>query len=234
MKKLQKLVCVIFVVVVLVACSVATSVPTAIATETSMPSLVPISSTLTIPSTTPTSIFNFRTVIITPDNLFSFPELKPLNTPNSIYFCEHIPPPQVISNVDKFTLLSGLFVLCPAISWPLEKTAMDLDLGNLVSMDDKGGDISMDYSHPDLEGLTFYGVSGLNSAHIDEIETSTLNYEYCETLLQDKNNPGVLVVHEGAIACVLTTEGQIALIRVENIYPLDTQGVEFSFVVLKE
>lgn len=183
---------------------------------------------------TATPTFNNKPFIITPDDLFTFPELRVLITPSSEYFCERIPPPQVIANVDEFSILSGVFVLCPTISWPLVNTVMDLDMGKLVSTVDTSGDLSMDYSHPDLNGETFYGVTGLNNAHIDEIETNSLNYEYCENLLQNKKNPGVLIVQDGAIACVRTTDGQIAIIRVESIFPLNTQGVEFSFAVLKK
>ena len=40
-------------------------------------------------------------------------------------------------------------------------------------------------------------------------------------------------VEEGAIACIRTTEGTLALIRVERIYPSNTLSAEFSFVILR-
>ena len=110
---------------------------------------------------------------------------------------------------------------------------MDLDKGTLVSVDNEGSDIVMEYAHVPVDGTISYYVMGLNNAHIDEIATNVLNYEYCEDILLGRNDPGVLNVHDGAIACVLTSEGKMALIRAEHIYPLDTQGVEFSFAVLK-
>jgi hypothetical protein len=38
----------------------------------------------------------------------------------------------------------------------------------------------------------------------------------------------------GDIACVKTTEGQLALIRVEKIYPAITLSAEFSFAILRD
>ena len=102
-----------------------------------------------------------------------------------------------------------------------------------MSTDDKNGDFAMDYTHPDLDGNASYALRALNNAHIDEIDINNLNYNKCESILMSMNKPGVVHVRDGAITCVLTTEGQIALIRVENIFPLDTQGVEFSFAILK-
>jgi hypothetical protein len=114
---------------------------------------------------------------------------------------------------------------------------MDLDSGILVTADNENADLVMEYAHVPIDGTISYYVKGLNSGHIDEIETNTLNYEYCENMLVslvDRNDPGILNVHDGAIACVMTTEGRIALTRVDNIYPLDTQSVGFSFVVLRK
>jgi hypothetical protein len=175
-------------------------------------------------------------IIIKADDLLSIPGLKILDTPTSKYYCEHMPPPQVIQTNDKFSVRAGRFSLCPSISWPLVKTAIDLDTGILVSADDPSGDLSMEYAHPGLNGEISYGVLGLNSAHIDEAETNGLSYAYCENILKllDTSDPGVLNVHEKAVACVITTEHQIAIVRVENIYPLDTQAVEFSYAILKK
>ncbi|MEW6086536.1 MAG: hypothetical protein AB1607_18270 [Chloroflexota bacterium] len=92
----------------------------------------------------------------------------------------------------------------------------------------------MEYAHVPVDGTISYYVMGLNNAQIEQVETNSLSYEYCENRLSlDKNDPGVLIVQDGAIACVMTTKGQIVIIRVENIYPLNTEGVEFSFAVLK-
>ena len=186
-------------------------------------------------TTTATPALNTKTFIITPDDLFSIPGLEEMNTPSSADFCEHIPPPEVVESTDKFSLFSGRFSLCIWTSWQfLVDTVMDLDRGTLVSADNLNGDIAMAYR----KGLdvSYYYVIGLNNAHIDEIETTALSYSHCESLLQslEKEDPGILIVHKGAIACVMTTEGRIALVRVEHIYPLNTQGVEFSYAILKK
>jgi hypothetical protein len=174
---------------------------------------------------------------MTPDELFSFPGLQMLSTPGLADFCEHLPPPQISSNANESSVLAGRFLLCPSRSRPLVNTAMDLDTGILVSVDNESADLVMEYAHAPIDGTISYYVKGLNSGHIDEIETNTLSYEYCENVLAslvDRNDSGILNVHDGAIACVMTTEGHIAIIRVEKIYPLDTQSVEFSFAVLRE
>ncbi len=199
------------------------------------PSQIKTSVTSATVAITVTPTLNNQSFIITPDDLFSFPKLKVLSTPNSAGFCEYIPPPQIVANADELSLLSGKFLLCPSISWLLVNTAMDLDIGSLVSVDNKSADIVLEYAHVPIDGTISYFVMGLNNAYIDERATDVLNYKYCKNVLLslDEDDPGVLNVHEGAIACIMTTENQIALIRVENIYPLDTQSVEFSFAILK-
>jgi hypothetical protein len=132
------------------------------------------------------------------------------------------------------SVLVGRFSLCVSHSWPWIKTAMDLDAGMPVSTDDKSGDIAMDYTHPDLNGETSYFVYGLNNAHIDEVDIPSLTYSDCENLVLNLKDSGSFNVHEEGIACVLTTEGKIAVIRVEHIYPSNTQGVEFSFAILRK
>src|SRR5215510_3128575 len=91
----------------------------------------PTPSATTVNNATP-AIDN-RTIILTPDNLFSLSGLQELSTPNSEDFCEHLPAPQIISNPDNLSILSGRFVLCP-YEWT--NIAMDLDTGSLISTDD--------------------------------------------------------------------------------------------------
>jgi len=115
-------------------------------------------------------------------------------------------------------------------------SAMDLDTGILLLDDNESADIVMEYAHVPIDGTISYYVMGLNSAHIDEIESNALSYEHCENVLAslvNRKDSGVLIVHDGSIACVMTTEDQIAVIRVEKIYPIDTQSVAFSFAILR-
>jgi hypothetical protein len=94
----------------------------------------------------------------------------------------------------------------------------------------------MEYAHVPIDGTISYYVIGLNKGHIDEIATNTLSYGYCKNLLVslNRNDSGILAVHDGAIACMMTMEDRIAVIRVEKIYALETQAVEFSFAVLRK
>ena len=215
---------------------------------TLIPSLVPtFSQTLppistNVPSATSaitaTPTMNSKTILITPDELFSLPKLEVLSTPDSEDFCEHLPPPQSVAEPDRLSLLSGRFVLCPWESWPwVIKTAMDLDTGSFVSKDDETADIVMQNGHATIdEAPPPFSVHSLNTAQIDGVTTDALNYEYCEqTLLSLFNNnvQSVLIVHDNNIACIKTTEGKIALIRVEEIYPPNTLSVEFSFAILR-
>ena len=202
---------------------------------------MPTSSTPTIFQIPSTPTFNSKTYIITPDDLFSFSGLKALSTPDSEDFCEHLPPPQIVANPDRLSLLSGRFVLCSWENWPwVINTAMDLDTGSFVSKDDERADIVMENA-PGREEPA-YGVVGRNNAYINDAYVlekyanhsgaNNLSYEYCKNTLRDQTDPGGFPVAEGVIACVKTTEGKIALIRVEKIYPPTILSVEFSFAIL--
>jgi hypothetical protein len=208
------------------------SSPAPIFSQTRLATTTPILSSIIANKATPT--LNHKTIIITPEDMFTIPGLIWASTPNSVDFCEHLPAPQVGENANEVSLIKGRFSLCVSFSWPWVKTAIDLDTGKLVLPDDKSGDIAMDYTHPDLNGETSYFVYGLNNAHIDETDTSNLTYSNCEKLLLNQEDPGSFNVHEGGIACVMTTEGKMAVIRVEHLYPSITQSVEFSFAVLKK
>lgn len=190
-------------------------------------------------TTTPT---NYKTIILTPDDLFSFPELVEQSTPTTEDFCENLPQSQIVVNPDKFSILAGRFVLC---IYERSFTAMDLDTGNLVSSDDKSGDIVLGSPGGGGENPT-YGVLGRNnsyvqSAYVNEAwpnhsGANKLSYEYCKSRLRNQTDHGGMYIGEqivGDIACVKTTEGQIALLRVEKIYPAITLSVEFSFAILR-
>jgi hypothetical protein len=184
-----------------------------------------------------TSAVSTETPRTNPEILFSDLGLEKINTPNSANFCEHIPPPKIIKNPDQLSVFAGKFSLCVWTAWQfLVNTVMDVDQGILVSAEDTNGDIAMAMAHQGLDGITRYYVIGFNNAQIDEIDINNLSYSHCESQLKrlGSTSSGILNVHEGAVACVKTTENQIALIRVENIYPPETQGVGFSFAVLKK
>jgi hypothetical protein len=60
-----------------------------------------------------------------------------------------------------------------------------------------------------------------------------LSSAYCEDKVQGRTDKGAINVEKGAIACIRTTEGKIALIRVEKIYPSNTLSAEFSFAIFR-
>ncbi len=201
-----------------------TNIPSATATMTATPTL------------------NNKTIILTPDDVFALPGLKAWSTPNSGDFCEHLPPPQIVATPDRFSLLAGRFALC---IYERTFTAMDLDTGSLVSSDDEKGDIVL--GSPGGGENPTYGVFGWNNANVKDayvIEAyanhpgaNNLSYEYCENRLRNHTGQGAMYVGEqfvGDIACVKTTEGKIALLRVEKIYPARTLSVEFSFAILRD
>ena len=206
-----------------------------------------VSVSKTLPATpinTSTPTQNYRNIILTPDNLFALTGLEIWSTPYSEDFCEHLPSPQIVSNTDSLSILSGKFILCPHESWSwITNTSMDLDSGIFVSNDDPRGDIVMFNGRFGTSEKPDYGVVGrnnafLNSAYILEkypnhAGANNLSSAYCEDLVQGKTDTGAINVEEGAIACIRTTEGKIALIRVERIYPSNTMSVEFSFAILK-
>ena len=118
---------------------------------------------------------------------------------------------------------------------------MDLDTGSLVSTDDERGDIVLFGSRFWTPEKPDYGLAGSNNAYLNDAYVlekyanhsgaNNLSYGYCEDMLRDKTGRGAISVEEGAIACIRTTDGKIALIRVERIYPANTLSVEFSFVI---
>jgi len=195
-------------------------------------------SATTVITATPT--LNYKTIILTPDDLFALPGLKEWSTPNAEDFCEHLPSPQIISNPDDLSILSGRFALC---IYERINTAMDLDTGNLVSTDDEGGDIVMFNGRWGTIEKPDYGVADWNNAYLNSAYVlekyanhsgaNHLSSAYCEDMVQGKTHSSAINVEEGEIACVRTTEGKIALIRVEKIYPGVTLSAEFSFAILR-
>ncbi len=189
---------------------------------------------------TATPTLNNKTIILTPDEVFALPGLEAWSTPDSSDFCEHLPPPQIVATPDRFSILSGRFALC---IYERISTAMDLDTGSFVSTDDERGDIVMFSGRFWTTEKPSYGIGGwsnayLNSAYVLEkyanhSGANHLSYAYCENKLRGKTGQGGMSVEEGAIACIKTTEGKIALLRVEKIYPAITLSVEFSFAILR-
>jgi hypothetical protein len=232
--------CILFCSLIMSSCAENTSlIPSRVPTfhQTFSPTRAKVPSATAVISATPA--MNNKSVIITPDDLFALPGVQTFNTPDSESFCEHLPLPLIGTNHDKLSILSGRFVLCPWESWPwVINTAIDLDTGNFVSKDDSKADIIMQNGHITADGSPPpFSVHSLNTAQLDHVTTDALNHEYCEQDLQSLSNntiQGVLIVRDKSIACVKTTEGRIALIRVEQIYPPKTSSVEFSFVILRD
>jgi hypothetical protein len=128
-------------------------------------------------------------------------------------------------------LIGGRFVLCvlrEGIS------AMDLDNGTLISSDDPDADILLGASQSTLDGTISYYAAAINNAKIDEIESSSITYELCKDIVLSLSRPGIFIVDEGALACVLTTQKQIVLVRAESVDTFGGETVEFSFAILRE
>ncbi len=235
--------CILLYSLVLSSCAESKSLVPSLAptfSQTPPPTRTSVPSATVAMTATPT--LNNKTVILTPEDVFSLPGLKALSTPGSSDFCEHLPSPQIVANPDRFSLLSGRFVLCSHENWPwVTNTAMDLDTGSFVSKDDERADIVMENAPGGEEPS--YGVIGLHNAYINDAYVlekyanhsgaNHLSYAYCENLVRDQTDWGAMVVEEGKIACVRTTEGKIALLRVEKIYPPKIFSVEFSFAILR-
>ena len=120
---------------------------------------------------------------------------------------------------------------------------MDLDTGSLVSTDDERGDIVLYSGRWGTNEKPSYAIGSWNKAYLTDAYVlekyanhsgvNHLSYEYCENMLRGQTGVGGMGVEEEGIACVKTTEGKIALIRVEKIYPAITLSVEFSFAILR-
>ena len=118
-----------------------------------------------------------------------------------------------------------------------------MDTGSLVPTDDPGGDIVMFNGRWGTEEKPDYAVINWSNAYLDDADVlekypnhagaNHLSSAYCEDMVQGKTDKRAINVEEGAIACIRTTEGKVALIRVERIYPSNTLSAEFSFVILR-
>ena len=91
----------------------------------------------------------------------------------------------------------------------------------------------MMYSHPDLDGRTYYFIYGLNNSTLDGIDPSEISYERCVELTSNREDSGAFIIEENGIACIQTTNGNMALIRVEKINPDNSESVSFSYVLIK-
>ncbi len=179
------------------------------------------------------SVLENKNFIITPEDIFSTRGLGVVNTPNSTDFCAHIPSPEISQLSDKSGVLSGIFSLCVSRNWDV---AFDLDTGSFVTEEDPQGDIQLLRDKAALASDSFYYLYGVNGALIEETGMGTaITYKSCESMSLATIPPVVFFIKtEGAIACVMTTNNQVALIRVEHIYPQETDSIEFSFVILRK
>ncbi len=217
---------------VLSSCSTAQSMNTQM-TPLLLPTNTPILPSVTpSPALIPTATPTIRTdVVITPDAILNRSLLPSTNIPHKTELCKQVPTPQIATDIDNLTHTQGRFSLCvlrEGIS------AIDLDKGVLVNSSDNTADIQLGATQSTLDGVITYFVQAINTAHIDEINTESLTYTYCENTLASLNRPGIFIVENGAIACVLTNKGQIALIRPESIDTFGGESVEFSFAVLRK
>lgn len=170
-------------------------------------------------------------IVITPDAVFVSATLDSTVTFAVSDLCKQVPAPIIVRDSNDLTLLSGRFSLCvlrEGIS------AIDLDSGALVNSDDSSADIQLGASQSTLDNTVFYYLEAINSAHIDEIDTTNLTYAYCEDALLSLNRPGIFIIETGALACILTTQSQVALIRAESIDTFGGESVVFSFAIIKK
>lgn len=203
------------------------SLPTSTQTSFNMVTKVPT----TIPATA-TVTPDMKSMVLTPDDIFSILAPQIVDTPSAKDFCEHVPQPKLDDRSSEFVVLAGVFSFCDSRNWD---TAFDLDTGTLVTSNDKNADILLLRDKAALASEPFYYLYSVNGALVDGVDSNAITYQSCENMKLSTVPPQIFFVNnEGAIACVLTTNDQVALIRTEHIYPLDTDSVEFSFVVLKK
>lgn len=203
------------------------SLPTSTQTSSNMVNKVPTK----LPATA-TATPDMKSIVLTPDDIFSILAPQIVNTPSAKDFCEHVPPPKLDDRSSEFVVLAGAFSFCDSRNLD---TAFDLDTGSLVTSNNKNADILLLRDKAALASEPFYYLYSVNGALVEKTNSNTISYQYCENMKLSAIPPEVFFVdEEGSVACVLTTNDQVALVRVEHIYPLDTDSVEFSFVVLKK
>jgi hypothetical protein len=173
-----------------------------------------------------------KSMVLTPDYIFSISASQIVDTPSAKDFCEHVPPPELDDKGTDIVVLAGVFSFCDSRNW---NTAFDLDTGAIVTSDNEAADILLLRDKAALANEPFYYLYSVNGALVEEIGSKKITYQSCENMKLSTVPPEIFFINnEGAIACVLTTNDQVALIRTEHIYPLDTDSVEFSFVVLRK
>ena len=181
-----------------------------------------------VDTVTPTIDLNNR--VVTPEAVFPKSTLEKGSTIATADLCTQVPNPEVVIDGNESSLLAGRFALCvlrEGIS------AIDLDSGILVNSDDPDADIQLQHGQTTLNNTVFYYIKAMNNAFVNEIDTISITYSFCENTLQSLKRPGIYIVQQGTIACVLTTQEKVALIRTESIDVFGVESVEFSFAILK-
>lgn len=223
----------LFLCVVFVGCNKTPigETETALTSSDSTPTKVTRTPTATAIPDTATPTLGTNNMVITPEDVFVIPPLSATNISDPLALCENVPSPEIAKENNMLTLLVGRFSLCVLRAGI---SAIDLDSGLLVNSDSKEADLQIGHSKSTLDSTVFYYVEALNNAHLDEINTDSISYAYCEDTLLSLNRPGIFLIEQGAIACVKTTKGQIALIRAESVDLFGLESVEFSFAILKK
>lgn len=191
-------------------------IPTLTITRTNIPSQTSTS--------TPTNTVEFTAIPTTMPSETSIPGVLVLSPDQS---CQLVPKPEMTVNSLPEIYLEGKFYLCR--QWPLEDplVTFDLDYGRVGN--NSGVDIKYSITKATIDNTIQYTLYRINSARLYQTEEIQPSLEKCQLIISTEVETGVMSA-SGAIACLVTNEGRIAYIRVEQLNPYGWGSIAISFI----
>lgn len=195
----------------------------------------PASETTPLASPTSSITVTFTPVPATPKVIVTPTPVPSLETPveGEIILspgqgCQMVPEPELLDNVSDDVHLAGIFYLCR--QWPLNAPLITFDLdtglaGNRLNLD---SDLEFGVLHSQIDNSFYYHIRSTNGSLIFETEEENPTITHCRLVISDRGGR-IIDAFEGTRACMLTNDGRIAYIRVEQHDPYGWASIAVYF-----
>lgn len=157
--------------------------------------------------------------------------LRDMITP-TLELCANVPVPElsVIESDEDDVYLQGKFSLCYAP----EFTAFDLDKGTMENSASSISDIQLEMGHAEIDDQDLYYITEINNSRLDQSNTEFPDYDYCNQRISSQEDGWFFILGTAeSAACILTNEGRLAMIHVEQINPYGWGSIEITFITWK-